>query len=249
MAGDLLLDAVIRELAAAGIDPLGWLLSWARLVPSLLLIPAFGLQAFPIVLRIGFAFILAAVVAPTLPPVSPGPGPWLATLVLEAARGVPVALGVAGAVWSAGMGGNLIDELRGGRSGPRILLADDTPLSPLGTVLSLLGVIAFLQLGGPARLADALAAAQPLGRQDLRTVALTLARSIQFAVVLAGPLLALVPFLQLARALVARSARPLSLGALLVPLEALALLGLVALLLDRFATAIVLWLDRALPGA
>jgi flagellar biosynthesis protein FliR len=246
---DPLLDAVLRELAAAGIEPLGWLLSWARLVPSLLLIPAFGLQSFPIVLRIGFAFILAAVVAPTLPPVSPGAGPWLATAALEAARGVPVALAVAGAVWSAGMAGNLIDELRGGRAGPRILLADDTPLSPMGTVLSLLGVIAFLQLGGPARLADALAAAQPLGHQDLRSVALTLARSIQFAVALAGPLLALVPFLQLGRALVTRSARPLSVGALLSPLEALAVLGLVALLLDRFATAIVLWLDRALPGA
>jgi type III secretory pathway component EscT len=248
MAGDVLLDAVLGQLAAAGIDPLGWLLSWARLVPSLILIPAFGLEAFPVLLRFAYAFVLAAVIAPTLPPVSPGSGPWLTMLALEAARGVPVALAVAGAIWSAGMAGNLIDELRRGR-GPRVLLADDTPLSPLGTVLSLLSVIAFFQLGGPARLADALAAAPPIGQQDLRSVALTLARSVQFAVLLCGPLLALVPFLQLARALIARSARPIAPGTLLQPLEALAVLALLALLLDRFATAIVLWLDRALPPA
>jgi hypothetical protein len=107
--------------------------------------------------------------------------------------------------------------------------------------------VAFFQLGGPARLADALATARPFHEQDLRSMALSLARGIQFSVVLAGPLLALVPFLELLHGLVARVSQPLGLGVVLGPLKALLLLGVTALLLDRVAGGVVLWLDRALP--
>ena len=127
-----LIQALARELALAGIEPLSWLLAWARLVPSLILIPAFGLQAFPLLMRFLFAFMLAAVVAPSLPPIDPGAQPWFVALASEVARGAPVAVSVAISVWGASMAGNLIDELRGGPAAPRVLLASDEPTSPLG---------------------------------------------------------------------------------------------------------------------
>jgi len=244
-----LLQALARELALAGIEPLSWLLAWARLVPSLILIPAFGLQAFPLVMRFLFAFMLAAVVAPSLPPIDPGAQPWFVALASELARGAPVAVSVAISVWGASMAGNLIDELRGGPAAPRVLLASDEPTSPLGTLLSLAATVAFFQLGGPARLAEALAAAEPLRQQDLRALALTLARGIQFSVALAGPLLALGPFLELLHTLVARITRPVPTNVVFGPARALALLAVAALLLDRVAAGVVTWMDRTLPAS
>jgi type III secretory pathway component EscT len=134
--------------------------------------------------------------------------------------------------------------LRGGARRPAF---DDGAASPLGVLLSLAAGVAFFQLGGPARLAGALASAKPFQEQDLRSIALTLAHGIEFAVVLAGPLLALVPFLELLHGLLQRTSRPLALGGVLRPLQALLLLGVSALLLDRIANGMVLWLDRALP--
>lgn len=244
---DPLLEAVARELAASGVDPTSWVLCWARLLPSLILIPAFGLPAFPIVIRIGFACVLAAVVAPSLPVSSLAPGPLPLALVGEAARGLPVALSAAFCIWAAMMAGNLIDELRSGAPRARSPFDPAEPSSPLGVLLSLAASVAFFRLGGPARLADALAAAKPLEQQDLHSLVTSLAHGVQFAVVLAGPLLALVPFLELLQALVARAVAPLSAQVVLGPARAVALLAVVALLLDRIAAGVVLWMDGVLP--
>jgi hypothetical protein len=118
---------------------------------------------------------------------------------------------------------------------------------PLGALLSLAAAIGFFQLDGPARLLAALASAPPLGVGDLRALALTLARGIQIAVVLAGPLLALAPFLDLLTGLVSRATFPGKNQATLGPLRSMVLFAAAALLLDRFATGVVLWLDRSLP--
>jgi type III secretory pathway component EscT len=244
---DVLLAALLHELAAAGLDPTSWALAWARLIPSLLLITTFGLQAFPIALRLAFAFMLGASIAPGLVPASGDASPLLVALGSELARGLPVALSVAISVWGASMAGELLDALRGGTSPSRSLF-DGGATSPLGVLMSLLIGVAFFQLGGPARLAEALATARPFQEQDLRSIALSLARGIQFSVVLAGPLLAIVPFLELLHALVARTSHPMGLGVVLGPLKAVALLGVTALLLDRVASGLVLWLDRALPS-
>jgi type III secretory pathway component EscT len=243
---DVLIEARSRELAASGIDPTGWVLGWARLLPSVILIPAFGLPAFPIVIRVGFACVLAAVVAPSLPVAAYSPGPLLLAVGAELARGVPVALSAAFCIWGALMAGNLIDELRSATPQLRSPF-DGSPASPIGVLLSLAASVAFLRLGGPARLADALAVARPLHEQDLQTLVSSLAHGVQFAVVLAGPLLALVPFLELLHALVARSMVPISAQVVFGPLKAVALLGLVALLLDRIAAGVVLWMDGSLP--
>lgn len=244
---DAWLAVLLAELARAGIDPTSWARAWARLVPSLVLIPALGLPAFPIPARVAFALMLGASVAPgLLPPEDPGL-PLLATLASELARGVPVALSVAICIWGASMAGGLIDELRGGAVPARSPFEAGEPASPFSVLLSLVAALAFLELGGPARLTDALADAPPLGEQDLTAVARALAHGVRFAVVLAGPLLALVPFVELLHALVARATHPMAVGVVMKPLERAALLAAAALLLDRFATGIVLWMDRALP--
>lgn len=243
---DVLTEALARELAASGVDPMGWLLCSARLLPSLFLIPAFGLPGFPVVIRVGLAGVLAAVVAPSMPAAAYAPGPLPLALGAELARGLPVALSAAFCIWGALMAGNLIDELRAGP--PRLKSPfDAAPSSPVGVLLGLAASVVFFRLGGPARLAYALAAAPPLHEQDLRTLASSLAHGVQFAVVLAGPLLALVPFFELLHALVARTIAPLSAQAVAGSLKAVALLGVVALLLDRIAAGVVVWMDGALP--
>jgi type III secretory pathway component EscT len=247
MQPDVLLEALSSELAASGIDPTGWVLCWARLLPSLILIPAFGLPGFPIVIRVGFASVLAAVVAPSLPVAAYSPGPLLLALGAELARGLPVALSAAFCVWGALMAGNLIDELRAGAPPLKSPFDAGEPSSPLGILLSLAASVAFFRLGGPARLADALAVARPLHEQDLHALVSSLAHGVQFAVALAGPLLALVPFLELLHALVARSTAPISAQVVFGPFKAVALLGMAAVLLDRIAAGVVVWMDGALP--
>jgi type III secretory pathway component EscT len=238
-----LASELLRALAAAGLDPTSWALAWARLIPSLLLIPTFGLSAFPIALRLGFALVLGATIAPGLVLSSSAAPSFSVAFAAELASGVPVALGVAISVWGATMVGELIDTLRGAaRRSPF-----EGSASPLGVLLSLGAGVAFFQLGGPARLAAALANAKPFHEQDLRSIALALAHGIQFAVVLAGPVLALVPFLELLHGLLGRTSRPLVLSAVLRPVRALLLLAVIALLLDRVANGLVLWLDRTLP--
>lgn len=245
-----LLAGLARALRDTGVDVGGWVLAWARLLPSLLVIPAFGLPGLPLALRVAFAGLLGVAVAPALAPtLGAGPlsDPSLLALGVELARGVPVALSVAVGVWGAAMAGSLLDELAASPSTPRPELADSTPGGPLGALLSLGAAIAFFQLGGPTRLLAALAVAPPLGLADVRSIALTLARGIQLAVVLAGPLLALTPFLELLGGLVARAAFPRSSRAALGSLRSLLSFAAAVLLLDRFATGVVLWLDRALP--
>lgn len=245
-----LIESLTAALRETGVDPGGWVLASARLLPSLIVIPAFGLPGLPLPLRVAFAVLLSVAIAPALAPglgASPLAEPSLVAITSELLRGVPVAGSVAIGVWGAAMAGNLLDELAAGAVAPRPPFAGAEPGGPLGALLSLAAAIAFFELGGPARLLAALAAAPPLGLGDLRALALELARGIQLAVVLAGPLLALTPFLELLSGLAARAVFPLGLGALLGPLRGFLLFAAVALLLDRFAAGVVLWLDRALP--
>jgi flagellar biosynthesis protein FliR len=245
-----LLDGLTRVLQDAGVNAVGWVLAWARLTPSLLLVPALGLPGLPLPLRLAFAAVLGVVIAPTLAPAASAAAltqPSLAAVVSELGRGVPVAVGVAIGVWGATMAGNLLDELTGSSSGSRAPFDDAAPGGPLGALLALLAAIAFFELGGPARMLTALASAPPLGIASVRALAVALARGIQLAVVLAGPLLALAPFLELLSGLTARAAFPAGQRAAFGSLRGLVCFAGAALLLDRFANGIVLWLDRALP--
>ena len=61
-----LLESLGRVLRDAGVDASGWVLAWARSIPSLLLVPALGPPGLPLPLRLVFAAVLAVVIAPTL---------------------------------------------------------------------------------------------------------------------------------------------------------------------------------------
>jgi len=245
--GQALLDALARELSQTGIDPRAWLLSWARLLPSVVLIPAFGLRALPVFARALFAFVLASSVAPALAPWAATERHWLLVLGAQVSAGVPVATSAALTIWVATMAGGLIDEARSGRLLQTEFESVDSAASPLGVLLSLGASVAFLSLGGPARLTEALASAEPISRASLEGVARALADGCQVAVLIAAPLLLAVAFLEVFRALLSRISNQLLSTSLLAGLRPLALLAIVALLLDRLVEGLVLWMNAKLP--
>jgi len=245
---DAFFDSLVQEIARSGIDPLAWVLGSARLVPSVVLIPAFGLRALPIVTQLSFAFILAAGVAPALGPLGATEQPWLVSLLTQLLSGLPVAVSAAITIWAATMTGNLVDELRGASEASTRFVTVDSEVSPLGVLFSLGAAVMFLELGGPARLVEALSVEAPLSEQRLEDVAMALAGGVQLAILIAGPLLAVVPFFELLQALIARAAHPVALSAVMAPLRAIALVAIVALLLDRFMEGVALWMSSRLPA-
>src|SRR6187551_2725793 len=141
-------------LAGLGGDLRGWALAWARVTPALTLLPALGLSALPAQTRAALGLALAVSIAPSLQPAQLE-APFAVALLLEAARGLPVALAASGALWAAGMAGGLIDNIRGARETQALPVVDEET-SPLGALLSLLVALVFLEGGGAARVAAAL---------------------------------------------------------------------------------------------
>jgi flagellar biosynthesis protein FliR len=240
----LLLD----ELARAGIAPGAWLLATARVMPSVLLVPAFGLKALPLLARAGFALILAASVAPALALDMPAAHVGLDTLLGQALVGLPVAVSAASALWVATMAGNVIDSLRGVQA-LASFAAVDSEATPLGVLLSLAASIGFLLLGGPAALLGALLSAQAPSQATLLGVALNLAQGINVAVLLAAPLLAIAVVCDVASALIQRAAQGAALANLAAPARALVIVLFTAVLLDRIVLGLKLWLDRQLGAS
>jgi type III secretion protein T len=244
--GQVLLDALSRELVSSGIDPAAWALGWARLLPSVVLVPAFGLRALPVFAQALFAFILAACVAPALAPLLTSQQPSFVTLLVQVATGLPVAVGAAATLWAASMTGNLLDELRGSTPALTLVPSVDSGATPLGVLLSLGAAAAFLELGGPARLTEALSVLQPISEQNIGQVVRTLVQGVQLAVLISAPLLAFALFFEVFHALIARATSS-SLIFDWVPVRSICLLALVGLLLDRLVRGLILWMDGQLP--
>jgi type III secretory pathway component EscT len=245
--GQVLLDTLSLEFSKAGIDPGACALGWARLLPSVLLVPAFGLRALPFFVQALFAFILAVCVAPSLTAFAWTDQPWMITLGEQLVTGLPVAVSAAVTLWAATMTGNLLDELRGATRFESSLATVDSPATPLGVLLSLGAAAAFLKLGGASRLAAALSVPRTLSEQTLRQVASSIIEGIQIAVLLSAPLLALALFFAAFQAVVARFANTSNKLSGLAPLRSIAMLAIVALLLDRIFEGLVLWMDSRLP--
>jgi flagellar biosynthesis protein FliR len=230
-----------------GIDPTAWALAWARVLPTTLIVPAFGLRALPLPARALFALVLAACIAPVLVPPEPPPASWLLELVGQALLGLPVALGAALPLWVATMTGNTVEAVRDPRASQAAFVSVEPGATSLGVLLSLGASAAFLSLGGPARLAEALSASEPLLKPSLTMVALGLAQGIQAAVLLAAPLLALAIFLDAATGLSTRLGGAAALGSSLAALRSLVLLVVAALLFDRLFEALIAWMQSHLP--
>ncbi len=246
---ELLLAALARELDAGGMSLSGWLLGAARVLPTVILIPALGLGSLPSVARVVAAVALAACTAPALGSVDVPDAPWITTLLAQVVLGLPLAVGAAGTLWVASMAGNTIDQLAALPHPRRAFDMADTPVSPLGVLFSLGAAVAFFSLGGPARIVGALAAAPDPSAAGVREVVVGLVQGIRIAVLLAAPLLVLVAFFELLAGLWGRLASPISVVGGLGPARSVLILAVVALLLDRIFEALALWMTARLPGS
>jgi flagellar biosynthesis protein FliR len=228
---------VTDAFARSGVDLAALGLAWARTMPAVTLVPAFGLQALPAPGRAVMALAFAACVFPALGPLaSSSSAPWAVQALTEVARGVPVAIAAAVPLWAATMAGGVADALRGAQDTPTVAVVEGKA-SPLGVPLSILASAIFLATGGPARVVRALAL-HPVGAHPLVAASEDLLGGITLAVALGGPLLAAAVVIEVAAALVARAASPAQVHALLAPLRALGTLAVMAVVLERVATAL-----------
>ncbi|HWA73671.1 MAG TPA: flagellar biosynthetic protein FliR [Polyangiaceae bacterium] len=233
-----LADFLRSALASASVDFSAWLRAWARVMPALVLVPAFGGAALPVATRAGLGCALAVAIAPALRPVEPVASPLALQLLREAARGAPVAISAALLVHTALMAGGVIDDLRGARESGALPVFEGEH-TPFGAVLGLLVAIGLLESGGAARLVAALSTdARSVGA--LTSIVEQLAASVGLAVAVAVPIAAATVVVSVAEALIARAAAPAHVSALLSPLRGVALLAVAALSLDRIAEILLL---------
>jgi type III secretory pathway component EscT len=257
-----LVAALSEALALSGISiqTLGALgLAWARVMPAVALVPAFGLRALPAPARAVTALALAGCVFPAVaanralaevPYAEAAGGAWAVLAIVEVARGLPVAFSAAIPLWAATMAGGVADALRGSQEAPAVAAVEGRA-TPLGVVLSLLGSAIFLSTGGPARVARALAlapwgvAGHPSGLAGTAmAVSEDLVAGIALAVALGAPLLAAAVVVEIAGALIARAASPAQVHTLLAPIRAMGTLAVMAVVFERIAAA----LARAVHG-
>ena len=239
-----LVGTLVEALARSGVDLAALGLAWARAAPSVALVPAFGLKALPAPARAVMGLAFAACVFPAVRPViSNASQPWLVLLLVELARGLPVALAAAVPLWAATMAGGVVDALRASQETVSVPTVEGRA-TPLGVLLSLLACAIFLATGGPARVAAALAL-RPIGPHPLLAAANDIVGGIGLAVALGGPLLASAIVVELAAALVARAASPAQVHALLAPLRALGTLVIVAVVFERLATGLAKAVEAA----
>lgn len=214
-----------------------WSLAWARALPIVTIVPAFGLSAVAVPIRLGLAAALALAAAPALRPLSSDGTPFLVAFAREAAAGLPVAVAAAALLWATVMAGGLADNLRGAREVSELPLLDE-PLPPLSALFGLFAAVSFIEVGGVARLAEALA--RPELEVSWAMATHRLAASIGVAVAVAAPLVIGSLLVEMAGALVARAASPAFVLPLLAPLRSLAVLAVVWVSFDRIAELVVL---------
>jgi type III secretory pathway component EscT len=227
----------IAPLARLGLDlaPLG--LAWARVMPAVTLVPAFGLRALPAPARAVLGLAFADCIFPAIGPVAESPGmPWPLLVLGEVARGLPVAIAAAVPLWAATMAGGVADALRGSQETPTSPAVEGSA-TPMGIPLSLLASAIFLGTGGPARVVSALAT-RPVDAHPLLAAADDLVGGITLAVALGGPLLAAAVVIEIAGAVIARAASPAQVHTLIAPLRALATLAITGVVFHRLAVAL-----------
>jgi type III secretion protein T len=229
------MSEVMRSFDAAGVDLAALGLAWARVSPTVVLVPAFGLRALPVPARGVLGLMLGAAIFPALGGLAAARSaePWPLLVLEEIARGLPVAIAAAVPLWAATMAGGVVDTLRGAQDALTVPTVEGRA-TPLGVPLSLLASAIFLATGGPARAVAALAAPD-LGAHPVQSAARDLVGGISLAVAIGGPLLVAAIVVEIGAALVARAATPAQIHMLLSPLRALGILAVMAVVLDRIA--------------
>ncbi|MCL2777251.1 MAG: flagellar biosynthetic protein FliR [Polyangiaceae bacterium] len=226
----------IDDLAAMG-------LAWARVMPTVTLVPAFGLKALPTSARGILGLALAAAIYPSLVPivVAERSLPWAFMALEQMALGMPVALAAAIPLWAAAQAGGLVDVLRGSPDGPGLAVIEGRA-SSFGVLFGVFASVVFLSTGGAARAAEALSITMNSTHPvfALLVVARNLVSGITLSLAIGAPVLAASIVLELTFALIARAASPAQVHALFAPVRALGLLAIVAIVLERIASLIAL---------
>jgi type III secretory pathway component EscT len=228
-----IVSSVANELAAGGVDLAALGVAWARAMPLVTLVPAFGLRALPVPARMLMALAFAGCIFPAMPAQSTLSLPWAMTLLVEAAHGLPIAVATAVPLWAATMTGGVVDTLRGSQataSAPTV----EGEATPIGIPLSLLACGTFLGTGGPAHVVRALA--MPPSTHPLMDIAQSVADGVSLSVGLAAPLVAASIIVEITTSLIARSASPAQVHQLLAPLRSIGILATLAIVLERMTT-------------
>lgn len=230
--------ALLGELRALGLEPAAWVISWARVLPTVLIVPAFGAGLLPLPLRLGIGAALSLSILPGVPDGTlgpPGGAPLLLAALGEAARGVPIAVTAALTLYAATVEGGLADTtLPGRRAG--------SP-GPLSTLLGLAACVVFLETSGAERVLSRLREPPgPLGALGGALAGLRdLVAGLDLGVGLALPILAVALAVDVAMALARREGPGLN-GLPVAALRTLAVLLASSLLLG---STLELLADRA----
>ncbi len=168
--------------ASLGIDVARVMHGWVRVMPVLVLVPAFGLSALPAGARGVMALCLAWIVAPSGAVMG---NQTLLAYGTELIIGVSVAAAVSVPLWTASMVGNIADQWRG---------SQDMQSSPfeiggasMGALATLFAAGMFFASGAPAEVVGGLSLAQsPQTPMDLARV---LAHAPRVAVAVAMPVI------------------------------------------------------------
>lgn len=236
------MPGILHEVAAAfrdeGVD-LGALgLAWARVSPTVVLVPALGLRALPAAARGVLGLALALCIYPAVAPLendlhAPQSTMWVLLLVGEVIRGLPVAITTAAVIWGVTMIGGMLDNLRGAQDAVQVPVVEGRT-TPMSVPFALLAGVIFLSTGGPARVAHALAVAAVPEHPVLHVIH-DLTSSIALAVSIGAPLLAASLVIEVTGAVIARASAPAQIHALLAPLRAMGLLVVCGIVFDRIA--------------
>jgi flagellar biosynthesis protein FliR len=233
------IDALTAVFAQSGVEPRAWALGFARATPAVTLVPAFGLGAVPPQVRLVLGLALGLCIAPALSGDVSAGGPLVVALGREALVGLPVAVLASLSMYVAAMAGGLVDDLRGARESVTLpVLPEEMP--PVAVLFALLASVAFLETGGAARVASALSAPLLSARFAWPAVAQALAGSVELAFALSAPLAVAGVLLETGSALIARSATPAFIAPVLAPLKSVALLAVLALVMDRISELLTL---------
>ena len=232
-----LIHEVVASFRDAGVDLVALGRAWARAMPTVTLVPAFGLSALPLPARGVIGLGLAMCVFPAMASVT-GEGPWVLQLLDEMLRGLPVAVGTAAVLWAATMVGGMLDNLRGAQDAVQVPVIQGRA-TPMSVPFALLAGAIWLSTGGPARIAHALAMADVPNHPLLRA-ANDLTTSIALAVSIGAPLLAASLVIEITGAVIARAASPAQIHLLLAPLRAIGLLTVCGIVFDRIAAVLAI---------
>ncbi len=219
--------------------------AWARVLPLVTIVPAFGSRMMPAPARAVFGIGLAAMLVPAVAHDVPNHVDGVLGFVRELFRGLPVALSAGALIWGAMMAGGLIDDLRGASQQQSLVFQEAR--TPLSALVGLFATGAFLQLGGVASALSSLVSDTP-APSSLERAAGDIVNSLHIAFALSAPILCVSVVWEVAGALIARAASPAHVQSLLAPLRAVGVLGAFVLVLPSFLELLLQLFGARLPS-